>query len=162
GVRPRDHHRRVPPDEGADPPLHVLVAGEPRLVLGRDRVDIRRRDGGREAHLGRPGPLQQLHEQEAGPGPAPGLDDGVERVEALRAVETPVEVVSDSTYVVNCFRQRWWETWLRKGWRNARGQPVANQDLWKPLVELARSDGGVTFRWVKGHSVDPYNDLVDR
>ena len=83
-------------------------------------------------------------------------------LEALRALEAPVEVVSDSIYVVNCFRQRWWETWVRKGWRNARGQPVANQDLWKPLVELARSDGGVTFRWVKGHSVDPYNDLVDR
>jgi ribonuclease HI len=83
-------------------------------------------------------------------------------LEALRAVDTPVDVVSDSTYVVNCFRQRWWETWVRKGWRNARGHPVANQDLWKPLVDLVRSDGGVTFRWVKGHSTDPFNDLVDR
>jgi ribonuclease HI len=82
-------------------------------------------------------------------------------LEGLRAIETPVDVVSDSTYVVNCFRQRWWETWVRKGWRNARGQPVANQDLWKPLVDLVRSEGRVTFRWVKGHSVDPYNDLVD-
>jgi ribonuclease HI len=83
-------------------------------------------------------------------------------LEALRAVEAPVDVVSDSTYVVNCFRQRWWATWIRKGWRNARGQPVANQDLWKPLVELVRSEeGAVTFRWVKGHSNDPYNDFVD-
>jgi ribonuclease HI len=81
--------------------------------------------------------------------------------EAVRTLEAPVEVVSDSIYVVNCFRQRWWETWVRKGWRNARGQPVANQDLWKPLVDLVRSDGDVTFRWVKGHSADPYNDLVD-
>ena len=83
-------------------------------------------------------------------------------LEALRTLEPPVEVVSDSIYVVNCFRQRWWETWVRKGWRNARGQPVANQDLWKPLVDLVRSESGLTFRWVKGHSVDPYNDLVDR
>jgi ribonuclease HI len=82
-------------------------------------------------------------------------------LEALRALQAPLEVVSDSIYVVNCFRQRWWETWLRKGWRNARGQPVANQDLWKPLVDLVRSEPGVTFRWVKGHSTDPYNDLVD-
>jgi ribonuclease HI len=82
-------------------------------------------------------------------------------LEALRTLETPVEVVSDSIYVVNCFRQGWWENWVRKGWRNARGQPVANQDLWKPLVDLVRSEGGITFRWVKGHSADPYNDLVD-
>ena len=33
----------------------------------------------------------------------------------LRAVEAlpgPVHVMSDSTYVVNCFRDRWWEGWL--------------------------------------------------
>lgn len=83
-------------------------------------------------------------------------------LEAIRAVEAPVDVVSDSTYVVNCFRQRWWETWVRNGWRNARGKAVANQDLWKPLVELVTSGGGVSFRWVKGHSTDPFNDIVDR
>jgi hypothetical protein len=30
---------RVPPDVGPDPPLDVLVAGEPRLAFRRDRVD---------------------------------------------------------------------------------------------------------------------------
>jgi ribonuclease HI len=83
-------------------------------------------------------------------------------LEALRAVEAPVDVVSDSTYVVNCFRQRWWETWVRNGWRNARGKAVANQDLWKPLVKMVSSRGGVTFRWVRGHSTDRFNDIVDR
>lgn len=73
----------------------------------------------------------------------------------------PVEVVSDSTYVVNCFRDGWWEKWQRNGWTNSKKQPVANADIWQPLVELVRS-GEVTFRWVKGHSGDPMNDLVDR
>jgi len=27
-----------------------------------------------------------------------------------------VEVVSDSNYVVNCFRDRWYEGWKRRGW----------------------------------------------
>ena len=72
----------------------------------------------------------------------------------------PVEVVSDSTYVVNCFRDRWWANWQRNGWKNSKRQPVANVDLWQPLVELA-GGGAVTFRWVKGHSGDPMNDLVD-
>ena len=86
-------------------------------------------------------------------------------LEAVRAAVAgdgqPVVVVSDSTYVVNCFRDRWWVKWEANGWRNAKKQPVANADLWRPLIELV---GGteVTFRWVKGHSGDRLNDLVDR
>jgi ribonuclease HI len=85
-------------------------------------------------------------------------------LEALRSLPGPLEVVSDSTYVVNCFRDRWWEGWRRRGWRNARGEPVANQDLWKDLVAAVVDErpGQVRFRWVKGHGGDPLNDLVDR
>ena len=82
--------------------------------------------------------------------------------EAVRAISGRVEVVSDSTYVVNCFRDRWWEAWLRKGWINSQRKPVANRDLWEPFVELVRDRGEITFRWVKGHAGDPMNDLVDR
>jgi hypothetical protein len=82
--------------------------------------------------------------------------------EAVRAHDGPVEIRSDSTYVVNCFRDRWWEGWLARGWRNAARQPVANRDLWEPFVELVRSRTGVRFSWVKGHSGDRWNDLVDR
>jgi ribonuclease HI len=83
-------------------------------------------------------------------------------IEALRAITGPVHVVSDSTYVVNCFRQRWWAAWKRKGWRNSQGKPVANRDLWEGLFELALDgDRPVTFEWVKGHSGDRMNDVVD-
>ncbi len=84
-------------------------------------------------------------------------------LEALQSLVGAVEVASDSTYVVNCFRQGWWRGWEARGWRNARGAPVANQDLWKPLIELvhARGDGEVGFRWVKGHSADAMNAFVD-
>jgi ribonuclease HI len=83
-------------------------------------------------------------------------------LEAVRTLAGPLDVVSDSTYVVNCFRDRWWERWLAKGWRNAQGKPVANRDLWEPLIDLYRSRGDVALRWVKGHGTDPMNDLVDR
>jgi len=82
-------------------------------------------------------------------------------LEALRSLPGPLQVVSDSTYVVNCFRDRWWEGWLRRNWVNSARKPVANRDLWEPLVDLYRERGDVTFRWVKGHSGDPMNDLVD-
>jgi len=83
-------------------------------------------------------------------------------LEAVRALGSPLEIVSDSTYVVNCFRDRWWEGWISRGWVNSQRKPVANRDLWEPLIDLVRSRGDVTFRWVKGHDGDPMNDLVDR
>jgi len=84
-------------------------------------------------------------------------------LDALRVhADGPVVIVSDSTYVVKCFQDRWWEGWLRRGWRNSQRQPVANRDLWEPLIDLYRARAGeITFRWVKGHSGDPMNDLVD-
>jgi ribonuclease HI len=82
--------------------------------------------------------------------------------EAVRAHSGPLEVVSDSAYVVNCFRDRWWEGWIRRGWVNSARKPVANRDLWEPFVELVRARGDVTFRWIKGHAGDPMNELVDR
>jgi len=84
-------------------------------------------------------------------------------LEAVRTLPGPLEVVSDSTYVVNCFRDRWWEGWIARGWLNKAKKPVANRDLWEPLIEAVRSDPQrVKFTWVKGHATDPYNDLVDR
>ena len=70
--------------------------------------------------------------------------------------------MSDSTYVVNCFRDRWWEGWLRKGWVNSAKKPVANRDLWEPLVALVAERGDVAFQWVKGHSGHPENERADR
>ena len=83
-------------------------------------------------------------------------------LEAVLSIDGPVEVVSDSTYVVNCFRDRWWEGWMARGWLNKAKKPVANRDLWEPLVNEVQRRGDIVFRWVKGHSDDPSNDLVDR
>ena len=83
-------------------------------------------------------------------------------LEAVRALSGPLVVVSDSTYVVNCFRDRWWQGWLARGWLTSAKKPVANRDLWEPLVSAVVDRGDVSFRWVKGHSGDPMNDLVDQ
>ncbi len=82
-------------------------------------------------------------------------------LEALRANEGELTIVSDSTYVVNCFRDRWYVKWQRNGWRNSKKEPVANLDLWKPLVALVL-ERQPQFRWVKGHSGNVMNDIVDR
>jgi ribonuclease HI len=83
-------------------------------------------------------------------------------LDAVASLDGPLLIVSDSTYVVNCFRDRWYVGWQERGWLNKAKKPVANRDLWEPLIELVTSRGDVTFRWVKGHSGDVMNDLVDR
>jgi ribonuclease HI len=85
-------------------------------------------------------------------------------LEALRAVTEPrrIELVSDSLYVVNCFRDRWWARWERGGWLNSGRQPVANRDLWEALLAEVRRHENVVWRWVRGHSGDPMNERVDR
>jgi ribonuclease HI len=82
-------------------------------------------------------------------------------LEAVRALDGPLVVVSDSTYVVNCFRDGWWKGWLARGWITSARKPVVSRDLWEPLITLVNERGDVTFRWVKGHSGDEMNDLVD-
>ena len=84
-------------------------------------------------------------------------------LEALGELCGPVEVVSDSTYVVNCFRDRWYDGWLRRDWRNSNRKPVANRDLWEPLIRLYLArEAEISFRWVKGHSGDEWNEIADQ
>src|SRR4030095_10372525 len=83
-------------------------------------------------------------------------------LEAVTALAGGLVVVSDSTYVVNCFRDGWWRGWIARDWVTSAKKPVANRDLWEPLVAAVREREEITFRWVKGHSGDRMNDLVDR
>lgn len=91
-------------------------------------------------------------------------------LEALRSLGVGSEagrvtLISDSTYVLNCFRDKWYVGWQRRQWRNSQNKPVANRDLWEPLIELAvpaLESKSLMLEWVKGHSGNPMNDLVDR
>jgi ribonuclease HI len=82
-------------------------------------------------------------------------------LDACEANEGRLVIVSDSTYVVNCWRDKWYVKWMGSGWRNSQKQPVANRDIWERLVPHFQS-GRLVLQWVKGHSGDPMNDLVDR
>jgi ribonuclease HI len=88
----------------------------------------------------------------------------IEAMTALAALTSPLLVVSDSTYVVNCWKQRWWTGWQRRGWRNSKGDLVANQDLWRRWIDLITGPWRerVGFEWVKGHAGNEMNEFVDR
>ncbi len=74
----------------------------------------------------------------------------IEAFKALNKDGQTVEVFSDSAYVSNCFREKWYESWEKNKWRNAAKKSVENQDLWKELLSLVRRHDVEFFR-VKGH-----------
>ena len=82
--------------------------------------------------------------------------------ESLAAVpgHRRVHIYSDSAYIVNCFRERWWERWEKNGWRNSQKQAVANRDLWERLLAETRRHE-VEWHKVAGHADDVMNNRVD-
>ncbi len=74
-------------------------------------------------------------------------------LEALRAVKKDGQVIhafSDSGYLMDCFRKKWYVNWLKNGWKTAGKKPVENQDLWKELLPYTERHD-ISFFRVKGH-----------
>ena len=82
-VGAQDHGDRVPADQPADPSLHLLVARERRLLFRADRVDVAGLGQGRQPDLELAGALEELVDDEAGPGLALVGDHLVERLEPV-------------------------------------------------------------------------------
>lgn len=73
-----------------------------------------------------------------------------------------IEFVSDSQYTINGF-STWIHSWNEKQWSRPDGKEVKNQDMWKKAFDLIKNHKhDAYFRWVKGHSNNPYNCLADR
>ena len=80
---------------------------------------------------------------------------------ALETLTRPCTVVvhTDSEYV-RLGITRWHTGWVRKNWRNAAGDPVANMDLWRRLLDAAARHA-IDWRWVRGHAGDAMNERAD-
>lgn len=94
----------------------------------------------------------------------PGTNQIAELTAAIEGLErTPpgaqVELVSDSQYVLKGLSE-WRAGWERKGFRNSKGEQVANLALWKRLFALADLRK-VKTRWVRGHNGDTHNERAD-
>lgn len=85
----------------------------------------------------------------------------IEGLKAMKRTDVPVVVHSDSAYVCNCIKDRWYVGWMKNGWRNAKGKEVANQDLWKQLLKEVERFDHITFNKVKGHSSNKGNNRAD-
>ena len=70
-------------------------------------------------------------------------------------------IYTDSAYIHNCYKQKWYINWEKNNWVNAKKQPVKNKDLWCDIIELFKLDN-VNFYKVTGHSGDKFNEIVDK
>ena len=76
-------------------------------------------------------------------------------------ITDPVTIFSDSAYLINCYIEKWYDTWRNNDWYNSKKEPVANQSLWYCLIPFF-DHPKCSFLKVKGHSGHVYNELADK
>ena len=85
-------------------------------------------------------------------------------MEFLKAVNTSkfssIKIFTDSAYIANCFKDKWYKKWERNNWITSSHTPVKNKEMWEwliPYFELNK----FTIEKVRGHADDTYNNHVD-
>lgn len=106
-----------------------------------------------------------VHKRELSGGYKKTTNNRMELMAAIVGLEAlikpcTVELYSDSKYVVDAFNQHWIDSWLKKGWKRGKNEPVKNVDLWKRLLK-AKEPHEVKFIWVKGHDGHEQNERCD-
>lgn len=84
-------------------------------------------------------------------------------ISALELLKEPCRVIlhSDSAYLVNAFKQRWFDKWQLNGWKNSKKEDVQNRDLWERLLELSHIHN-IEWVKVKGHADNELNNRCDQ
>ncbi len=80
-------------------------------------------------------------------------------IDALKKIKDkslPVEIYSDSKYVVDAIRQGWIHKWKANRFAKAK-----NPDLWREFLKIS---DGINYQifWVKGHNNHPENEICDK
>lgn len=71
-----------------------------------------------------------------------------------------IKICTDSMYSINCI-DKWSDGWIKKGWKNAKGEDVKNQDIIKAIIEFKNriSQSGssikISFQHVFSHTQPP-------
>ena len=121
--------------------------------------------------LGNPGPggygihmSYQGHNKTLNQGYKLTTNNRMEMLAAIVALESlkracHVTLVTDSQYVKQGI-ESWVENWKKRGWKTAAKKPVKNVDLWKRLDDACQRHT-IEWKWVKGHSGNQFNEIVD-
>lgn len=81
------------------------------------------------------------------------------------AKEVELTIYTDSAYTLNGITS-WIKNWKKNGWKTSKNTDVLNKKLWQELndvIERIESVGvHITWKKVKGHSGNTYNEKVDK
>jgi ribonuclease HI len=76
-------------------------------------------------------------------------------LEQLKTNQYPIEIYSDSKYVIDSITKGWVFGWQKKGFKGKK-----NPDLWQRFLQVY-SKFSITYHWVKGHNGHPENERCD-
>ena len=74
----------------------------------------------------------------------------IESLACLKEKNLLIKVYSDSSYLINCFKEKWYLKWQQNGWKTSAKAPVENRELWQKLIDLMEGQE-LEFYLVKGH-----------
>jgi len=74
----------------------------------------------------------------------------VSALEALKEEGLNLRIFSDSSYLINCFKDGWHIKWQQNGWKTSKKEPVENREIWERLIELLGKHE-TSYFLVKGH-----------
>ena len=71
-------------------------------------------------------------------------------LQALKKEGQAIRVFSDSSYLMDCFRKKWYVNWKKNNWKTSKKTDVENRDLWEALLSQVEKHS-IQFYRVKGH-----------
>lgn len=77
-------------------------------------------------------------------------------LENLNQKNIPLTIYTDSQYIVKAVQERWLDKWIKTDFAGGK----KNKDLWLRFYNLAKNFK-ITFKWVKGHANNPFNNRCD-
>jgi ribonuclease HI len=84
----------------------------------------------------------------------------IKALDNIKNRKSEINIIIDSKYVKDGINQ-WIINWKKNGWKTAKKKPVLNKDLWL-LLDKHTTELSIKWQWVKGHSGNPINELVDK
>jgi ribonuclease HI len=105
------------------------------------------------------------HEKEMAGGDPATTNNRMEMTAVIRALAElnqpcAVTLCTDSKYVIDGIT-KWVFGWQKKGWVNAKREPVANEDLWREMLIVIKPHT-IEWKWVRGHNGHVENERVDK
>lgn len=80
----------------------------------------------------------------------------IDALKALKNKEKPVEIFSDSQYVVRAINEGWLNNWIKTNFKGGK----KNADLWRDFYKISK-EFKLKMIWVKGHADNPMNNRCD-